>query len=131
MTTPGLREKNIDGYLCKHLASYCYFILTRTLKYPKTGAWLTKLYAETNATQVLIIGWVVSAAINIYCLVAAFSVERLLLEVGLIAGITGAAAVRNSIAATRDASLENLWVLLQDRAFAEQAENAAGEVKRS
>lgn len=101
------------------------------LKYPKAGAWLTKLYAETNATQVLIIGWVVSAAINIYCLVAAFSVERLRLEVGLIAGITGAAAVRNSIAATRDANLENLWVLFQERAFAEQAENAAGEVKRS
>ena len=100
------------------------------LKLPKAGAWLTKLYAETNATQVLIIGWVVSAAINIYCLVIAFSVERLWLEVGLIAGIIGAATVRNSITTTREDSLENLWVL-QERTFAEHAENTAGEVRRS
>lgn len=96
-------------------------------KLPKAGAWLTKLYAETNATQVLITGWVVSAAINIYCLVTAFSVERLWLEVGLIAGTIGAVAVRNSITTTREDSLENLWVLLQERTFAEQPENTAGE----
>ncbi|MBU0510991.1 MAG: hypothetical protein KJ638_04725 [Chloroflexi bacterium] len=99
-------------------------------KLPKAGAWLTKLYAETNAAQVLIIGWVVSAAINIYCLVTAFSVERLWLEVGLIAGTIGAVAVRNSITTTRKESLENLWVLLQERTFAEQAENTAGEGRR-
>ena len=39
------------------------------LKLPRAGSWLTKLYAETNATQVLIIGWVFSGSINIYCLV--------------------------------------------------------------
>jgi hypothetical protein len=53
-------------------------------KYPKAGAWLTKLYAETNATQMLIVGWVLSATINTYYLVTTFSVERLWLEVGLI-----------------------------------------------
>ena len=84
------------------------------LKLPKAGSWLTKLYAETNATQVLIIGWVVSAAINVYCLVTAFSVERQWLEVGLIAGIIGAAAVRNSITTARENSLENLWAILQE-----------------
>ncbi len=97
------------------------------LKLPKAGAWLTKLYAETNATQVLIIGWVVSAALNIRCLTTAFSVERLWLEVGLIAGIIGAAMVRNSITVTRADSMENLWVLLQEGTFAELAENTAGE----
>jgi hypothetical protein len=99
-------------------------------KLPKAGAWLTKLYAETNATRVLIIGWVVSAAINIYFLVTAFSVERLWLEVGLIAGTIGAVAVRNSITTVSEDSLENLWVLLQERTFAEQVENTAGEGRR-
>jgi hypothetical protein len=94
---------------------------------PKAGAWLTKLYAEANATQVLIIGWVVSAVINIYCLVTSFSVERLWLEVGLIAGTIGVVAVRNSINATREDSLENLWVLLQKRTFKDQDEDTAGE----
>jgi hypothetical protein len=98
---------------------------------PKAGAWLTKLYAETNTTQVLIIGWVVNAAINIYFLVTAFSIERLWLEIGFIAGTIGAVAVRNSITTTRDDSLENLWVLLQERTSVEQAENTAGEGKRS
>jgi hypothetical protein len=97
---------------------------------PKAGAWLTKLYAEANATQVLIIGWVVSAVINIYCLVTSFSVERLWLEVGLIAGTIGVVAVRNSINTTREDSLENLWVLLQKRTFTEQAENTAEEGRR-
>jgi hypothetical protein len=92
---------------------------------PKAGAWLTKLYAETNTTQVLIIGWMVSAAINIYFLVTAFSVERLWLEIGLAAGTIGAVAVRNSISTTRDVSLENLWVLLQERTSVEKPENTA------
>ncbi len=97
---------------------------------PKAGAWLTKLYAETNTTQVLITGWVVSAAINIYFLVTAFSVERLWLEIGLIAGTMGAVAARNSITTTREDSLENLWVLLQERTSVEQVENTAGEGRR-
>jgi hypothetical protein len=84
------------------------------LKLPKTGAWLTKLYAETNATQVLIIGWLVSAAINICCLKTAFSAERLWLEVGLVVGTIGAVAVRNSIAAAREETLKNLWDYLQE-----------------
>jgi hypothetical protein len=96
-------------------------------KLPKAGAWLTKLYAETNAAQVLIVGWVIGAAINIYYLVTAFSVERTWLEVGLIAGTIGAAAVRNSVAATRENSLENLWGLLQEWTFTEQTENTSGE----
>lgn len=96
-------------------------------KLPKAGSWLTKLYAEANATQVLIIGWVVSAVINLYCLTTAYSFERLWLEVGLGIGIIGAAAVRISIANTREESLENLWVLSQERAFTEQAEKTAGE----
>ncbi len=95
--------------------------------FPKAGAWLTKLYAEGNATQVLIIGWAVSATINIYYLVTTFSAERLWLEVGLIAGIIGVLAARKSIATARDGSLENLWVLLPERTSAEQAENTAGE----
>jgi len=99
-------------------------------KLPKAGAWLTKLYAETNATQVLIVGWVVSAAINIYFLVTGFSVERLWLEIGLIAGTIGAVVARNSITTTREGSLENLWVLLQERTSVEQAENTAGERRR-
>jgi hypothetical protein len=98
---------------------------------PKAGAWLTKLYAEANATEVLIIGWVVSATVNIYYLVTTFSVERLWLEVGLIVGTIGVVAARNSIVTTREDSLENLWVLLHKRTFVEQAENTAGEGKRN
>jgi len=97
---------------------------------PKAGAWLTKLYAETNTTQVLIIGWVVSAAVNTYFLVTAFSVERLWLEIGLITGTIGVVAVRDSITTTREDSLENLWVFLQRRTSVKLAENTAGEGRR-
>jgi hypothetical protein len=94
---------------------------------PKAGAWLIKLYAETNTTQVLIIGWVVSAAINVYFLMTAFSIERLWLEIGLVASTIGAVAVRNSITATREDSLENLWIFLQERTSAGQDKNTAEE----
>ncbi len=99
-------------------------------KFPKEGAWLTKLYAEGHATQALIIGWAVSATINIYYLVTTFSAERLWLEVVLIAGIIGVVAAGKSIATTRDDRLENLWVLLHKQTSAEQAENTAGEGRR-
>jgi hypothetical protein len=94
---------------------------------PKAGAWLIKLYAETNTTQVLIIGWVVSAAINVYFLVTAFSIERLWLEIGLIASTIGAVAVRSSITTTREDSLKNLWIFLQERTSTGQDKNPAGE----
>jgi hypothetical protein len=81
---------------------------------PKAGAWLTKLYAETNTTQVLVIGWLFGAAMNAYFLAASFSADRLWLEAVLMVGIIGALAVRNSIATTREISLENLWVLLKE-----------------
>lgn len=97
---------------------------------PKAGAWLTKLYAEQNATRVLIIGWAVSATLNTYYLVTTFSFERLWLEVGLIAGTIGVVAVRISIATTRAESLENLWALLHKGTFSEQAENTTREGRR-
>jgi hypothetical protein len=50
---------------------------------------------------------------NAYFLAAAFSADRLWLEAVLTVGIIGALAVRNSIATTREISLENLWVLLK------------------
>jgi hypothetical protein len=94
---------------------------------PKAGAWLIKLYAETNTTQVLIIGWVISAVINIYFLVTVFSIERLWLEIGLIASTIGAVAVRSSITTTREDSLKNLWIFLQKRTSTGQDKDPAGE----
>lgn len=95
---------------------------------PEAGTWLTKLYAETNATRVLIIGWTISAAINLYFLVTAFPIERLWLEVGLIAGTIGAAAVRYSIDKTREERLGSLWRLLQEQDPMELAENTTEEM---
>lgn len=96
---------------------------------PKAGAWLTKLYAETNTTQVLMIGWVVSATINIYFLLTDFSFERLWLELGLIAGTIGVAACRDSIMTTREKSLENLWLLLREPRSVRQAGRTAEKEK--
>ena len=99
-------------------------------KLPKAGAWLTKLYAETNATKVLIIGWMGSAAVNIYFLVTDLHVERVWLEAGLIAGTIAVVAVRRSITRTHEQSLENLWVILQEPISVEQAENTECEGKK-
>lgn len=107
------------------LASFKFDVVNQKL--PKAGAWLTKLYAETNAAQVLALGWAIGAAINAYRLVVAFSVDRLWLEVMLAAGTIGAVAARDSITATREESLDNLWLLLQEETPAGQTGTAAGE----
>lgn len=86
-------------------------------KLPKAGAWFTKLYAETNLAQVLIIGWSISAAINFYFLITDFSSERLWFEVILIAATVGAVAVRDSISTTHEDSLDNLWLFLHSDQF--------------
>jgi hypothetical protein len=96
-------------------------------KLPKAGAWLTKLYAEENMTQVLIIGWVISAIINICYMVTPFSMERMWLEAGLIASAVGAVMVRRSVVATREDSLNNLWALLHNGTFAGEAKSTTGD----
>lgn len=100
---------------------------------PKAGAWLTKLYAETTLTQVLIIGWLASLAINLHFLVirrwdpfpTVGLVERVWLCVGLLVGIIGAAVARSCIARTRDRTRDNLWDLLQEQLVIAEIEQPA------
>lgn len=82
-------------------------------KSPKAGAWFTKINAERNQAEVLIAGWLITAAINLYFLIAAFSLERIWFEVILLALIAGACKFHNSIRTTYEIRLDNLWLLLE------------------
>jgi hypothetical protein len=82
-------------------------------KSPQVGARHTKLSAEINQAQALVVGWFISATINLYFLIAAFSLKRLWLEVILIIGIVGAFLFRKGIQRSRKFSLSNHWLLLQ------------------
>lgn len=83
------------------------------LESPKAGARNTKLSAEMSQAEVLIVGWFISAAINLYFLIAAFSLERLWLEMILVVGIVGAFSFRKHIYGQQRLSLSNHWLILQ------------------
>jgi hypothetical protein len=83
------------------------------IKSPEAGARLVKLGAESHQARVLITGWLISAAINLYFLVAAFSLERLWLEVTLIVGIVGAFSSRKHISENQRLGLIDHWFILQ------------------
>jgi hypothetical protein len=83
------------------------------VKSSKAGARNTKLSAEMSQARVLIVGWAACAAINLYFLVTAFSLERLWLEIALAISVAGAVSFRRHIHGLLQLSLANHWLILR------------------
>jgi hypothetical protein len=83
------------------------------VKSPKAGAQHTKLSAEINQAGVLVVGWAISAAINLYPLIIGFSPDRFWLEIALVISIAGAYSFRKRICQSQRISLINHWLILQ------------------
>jgi MFS family permease len=81
-------------------------------KSPKAGARIVKLSAETTLGRVLAVGWSFCAIINVYFLIAGFSLARLWLEVAFIVGIVAASSFRNHIADLQTKSVKDHWLIL-------------------
>jgi hypothetical protein len=83
------------------------------VKSPEAGARLVKLSAERHLAQVLITGWSIAGALNLYLLIRASSMERVLLEIAFAVGIIGAYSFMRRIEKAYNTNLKNHWLILQ------------------
>jgi hypothetical protein len=83
------------------------------IKSPEAGARLVKLGAERHQAAVLATGWLISAAINLYFLIADFFLDRLWLEIALILSIAGALSTRRHIHENQMLGLIDHWFILR------------------
>lgn len=81
-------------------------------KSPRAGARIVKLSAEMTLGRLLAVGWSICAAVNVYFLIASFSLARLWLEVAFIVGIVAASSFRNQIADLQTKSVKDHWLIL-------------------
>jgi len=98
------------------------------IKSPEAGARLVKLGAERHQATVLVTGWLISATINLYFSIAAFSPERLWLEIALVVGIVDALSTRKHVHESQMFGLIDHWFILQcDRLPASTEEHSGDE----
>jgi hypothetical protein len=107
---PRLHKKKKEKEEEKLLFRRKYDIIRHKL--PGAGARIVKQSAEMRLGGLLAVGWSICAVINAYFLISDFSLDRLWLEVALIAGIVAAFSFRDHIAELQKTRVDNHWLIL-------------------
>ncbi|MBN1121195.1 MAG: hypothetical protein JXJ17_08955 [Anaerolineae bacterium] len=93
---------------------------------PEAGARLVKLSAEQHAAQILITGWLLAGSVNLYLLIASFSVERLFLGIVLAFALVGIYSFYKYIRTGFQKNLNDHWYILYiNRSFSAPPEHGA------